>query len=83
MASSYINPYRHSISHLVTVRRLAELPPGFWYDEAYNAMDSIWMLDTRSPTLYFIQSNSFREPLLLYLGAFSMALLALNLMHSD
>jgi len=32
--------------------RLPKLPPGLWWDEAYNAMDAIWMLDNLAPKLF-------------------------------
>ncbi len=54
--------------------RLPEVPPGFWRDEVYNAMDALWMLETRSPQLFFV-GNTGREPMLHYLGAVSMAVL--------
>lgn len=54
--------------------RLPVLPPGLWYDEAYNAMDAIWMFETRLPRPFLI-GNYGREPMFSYLGALSMALL--------
>ncbi len=54
--------------------RLAEVTPGFWYDEAYNAMDARWMLETRSPQPFFVGNNG-REPMIHYLGALSMSVL--------
>jgi 4-amino-4-deoxy-L-arabinose transferase-like glycosyltransferase len=53
---------------------LAEVPPGFWYDEAYEAMDALWMLDTGQPQIFFVGNNG-REPMMAYLGALSMSLL--------
>jgi len=55
--------------------QLNSLPPGFWYDEAYNAMDAIWMLDTHSPKMLFIHDNNANEPAIHYLGALSMGIL--------
>jgi hypothetical protein len=54
--------------------RLPQVPPGFWYDEAYEAMDGIWMLDTHKPQVFFVGNNG-REPMLSYLGALSMSFL--------
>jgi len=56
------------------VWRFADLPPGLWYDEAYNGMDSLAMLETGSPQLFF-NGNSGREPLFLYLQSLSLKLL--------
>src|SRR5574341_694327 len=57
--------------------RLTELPPGVWYDEAYYAMDALWILETRSPQVFFIGNNG-REPLWQYLAAISMAVLGVR-----
>jgi 4-amino-4-deoxy-L-arabinose transferase-like glycosyltransferase len=57
--------------------RLADLPvlpPGLWYDEAYNAMDALWMLESGDPQVFFWGNNG-REPMLHFLGALSMAIL--------
>ncbi|MCB0195512.1 MAG: glycosyltransferase family 39 protein [Anaerolineae bacterium] len=54
--------------------QLSETPPGLWWDEAYNAMDAVWMAHTGMPEIFFIGNNG-REPLHLYLGALSMSLL--------
>jgi len=53
---------------------LAHLPLGLWYDEAYNAMDSLWMLESGSPQVFFWGNNG-REPMLHYLAALSMGTL--------
>jgi 4-amino-4-deoxy-L-arabinose transferase-like glycosyltransferase len=48
--------------------QLNEIPPGLWFDEAYNGMDALWMLGTRS-TPIFLEGNNGREPLYHYLLA--------------
>lgn len=54
--------------------QLPEVPPGFFFDEAYNAMDTVWMLETRSPQIFFADNNG-REPMYHFLAAFSVSLL--------
>jgi hypothetical protein len=54
--------------------RLSEVPPGFWFDEAYNAMDALWMVEARSPQPFFVGNNG-REPMLHYLALASMSVL--------
>jgi hypothetical protein len=54
--------------------RLPEVPPGLWYDEAYNAMDALWMLDQRSPQVFLV-NNTGREPMYHYLAALSLSVL--------
>ncbi|MCB9076613.1 MAG: glycosyltransferase family 39 protein [Anaerolineaceae bacterium] len=51
--------------------RLAELPPGFYYDEAYNALDGLWMFKTMTPVAYFV-GNTGRHPMIGYLAGLSM-----------
>ncbi|MCB0207780.1 MAG: hypothetical protein KDJ52_00535 [Anaerolineae bacterium] len=51
--------------------RLAELPPGFYYDEAYNALDGLWIIKTLTPTAYFV-SNTGRHPMIGYLAGLAM-----------
>lgn len=51
---------------------LADLPPGLWYDEAYNAMDVVWMLETKQWPV-FLTGNNGREPMWHYLAALSVA----------
>ncbi len=53
---------------------LPELPPGLWYDEAYNAMDARWMAETGHYPLFFVGNNG-REPMWHYLLLFSTSLL--------
>ncbi len=52
--------------------RLSEGP--LWLDEAYNAMDALWILETHSLQPFFVDNNG-RETMLHYLGAFSMSIL--------
>ena len=54
--------------------QLPTLPPGLWYDEAFNAMDVVWKLDNRVFPMYFV-GNTGREPLFAYLGALSFGIL--------
>lgn len=46
--------------------QLDTIPPGFWFDEAYNAMDAIWMAETSTWTV-FLPGNHGREALYHYL----------------
>ncbi len=54
--------------------RLPEIPAGLWYDEAYNAMDALWMADAGHYPLFFWGNNG-REPLWTYLLWLSTLLL--------
>jgi 4-amino-4-deoxy-L-arabinose transferase-like glycosyltransferase len=54
--------------------RLPELPPGLWYDEAYNGMDALRMLETHVFQVFFL-GNHGREPMIHYLSALSVAVL--------
>jgi 4-amino-4-deoxy-L-arabinose transferase-like glycosyltransferase len=54
--------------------RLPDVPPGLFRDEAYNAMDITWMLDTRSPQIFFTLLHG-REPMFFYLAALFMGVL--------
>jgi len=54
--------------------QLPEIPPGLWYDEAYNGMDALRLLDTRQPQIFF-PGNNGREPLSIYLQALSVSIL--------
>lgn len=54
--------------------QLPAIPPGLWYDEAYNGMDALHMLDTGSAHAFFL-GNHGREPLIHYLSALMMGLL--------
>jgi hypothetical protein len=53
--------------------RLSDVPPGLWYDEAYDAMDALWMRDAAAPQIFFIGNNG-REPMIHYLEAVTMSL---------
>lgn len=53
--------------------QLGAIPPGFQFDEAYNALDAASVLDGH-PALFF-PANGGREPLLIYLHALFLQLL--------
>jgi len=55
--------------------KLNDVPPGLWYDEAYNAMDALWLLDSHSPQIFFEGNNGGREPMYHYLAALAMGVL--------
>ncbi len=55
----------------VRVWQLPYLPPGLWYDEAYNALDAIWMLET-GRYQPFVVGNNGREALLHWLLSLSI-----------
>jgi len=52
---------------------LPTVPPGLWYDEAYNGMDATWMLHSRAPQPFFIRGTG-REAMAHYFMALSIAL---------
>lgn len=54
--------------------RLDVLPPGLFYDEAYNGFDARQVLDGINRPLFFTANNG-REPLFIYLQALSLAVL--------
>lgn len=56
------------------VWRLPELPPGLWYDEAYNAMDAAGVAAGDQFPLFFVGNNG-REPLWHYMLAGVITLL--------
>mgnify|MGYP005844238051 FL=1 len=56
------------ISAALRLWQLPAIPPGLWYDEAYNGMDALRMLDNGSPQAFFV-GNHGREPLIHYLSA--------------
>lgn len=37
--------------------QLATIPPGLWFDEAYNGLDAIWMLDTATWPVFLVGNN--------------------------
>ncbi|MDX1522073.1 MAG: hypothetical protein R3264_10635 [Anaerolineae bacterium] len=53
---------------------LPHTPPGLWYDEAYNALDALWMTDTGHYQVFFVGNNG-REPMWHYLLLLSTSLL--------
>lgn len=53
--------------------RLPELPPGFYYDEAYNAMDGLWMRTSLTPQAYFV-GNTSRHAMMPYLIALTTSI---------
>lgn len=52
--------------------QLDSAPPGLQYDEAYNGMDALRVLQGERPM--FFEGNNGREPLFIYLVALSVAL---------
>ena len=54
--------------------QLDVLPPGLFFDEAYNGFDARQVLEGVSRPLFFAANNG-REPLFIYLQALSIALL--------
>jgi len=53
--------------------QLNAIPPGMWYDEGYNALESIGILETGRFQIFFIGNNG-REPLFFYLLALAFNL---------
>ncbi len=56
------------LAFALRVYGLPHTPPGLWYDEAYYAMDALWLLETGTHHLFFAGNNG-REPLFIYLQA--------------
>ncbi len=54
------------VAFLLRVWQLPQTPPGLWYDEAYNAMDALWMAETGNYSVFFLGNNG-REPMWHYL----------------
>jgi 4-amino-4-deoxy-L-arabinose transferase-like glycosyltransferase len=52
--------------------QLGEAPPGLYHDEAYNGLDALNVLAGERPL--FFAANNGREPLYIYLSAFSVFL---------
>jgi hypothetical protein len=52
--------------------QLDAIPPGLWYDEAYNGMDAAWMMDSGSLRMFFVDNNG-REPMYPYLVALAIS----------
>lgn len=57
--------------------KLGDVPPGFQFDEAYNAIDAALVLDGQRPL--FLPANAGREVLYTYWQAALAAVLGLNL----
>jgi len=53
--------------------RIGALPPGFYQDEGFNGLDALTILHGAHP-IYF-PANNGREPLYMYLAAFSISML--------
>lgn len=62
------------LAFFLRVWRLPQTPPGLWYDEAYNAMDAMWMADSGHYPPFFVGNNG-REPMWHYLLLLSISLL--------
>jgi len=54
------------LAFLLRIWQLPQLPPGLWYDEAYNALDALWTVKTGHYPVFFVGNNG-REPMLHYL----------------
>jgi len=65
------------IAFFLRLWQLPEVPPGLWYDEAYNAMDATWMADT-GHYQPFVVGNNGREAMWHYLLIVSISLLGNN-----
>ncbi|MBN1992893.1 MAG: hypothetical protein JW953_09315 [Anaerolineae bacterium] len=61
------------IAFFLRVWQLPILPPGLWYDEAYNAMDALWTVKSGHYPLFFVGNNG-REPMWPYLLLLSTTL---------
>ena len=57
--------------------QLAQLPPGFWYDEAFNALDALSLLEGGWGQV-FLAGNGGRATLFHHLGALALALFGQN-----
>ena len=53
--------------------QLNTVPPGFWFDEGYNAMDAVRILQTGTWPVFF-PGNQGQEPLFKYLLVLSISL---------
>ncbi|MEM7344858.1 MAG: hypothetical protein AAF485_11500 [Chloroflexota bacterium] len=61
------------IGFSLRVGGIAQTPPGLWYDEAYNAMDALWVGETNHYPPFFVGNNG-REPMWHYLLLLSTSL---------
>lgn len=52
--------------------QLKAIPPGLWFDEAYYAMDAVWLRDTNTWPVFLLGNNG-RESMFSYLLAWSTA----------
>ncbi len=57
--------------------RLTDIPPGFWYDEAFNAMDALH-LSVGETWPVFVLGNGGRATLFHHLGALALSLFGLS-----
>jgi hypothetical protein len=57
--------------------QLNAIPPGMWYDEGYNALEAIGLLETGRFQIFFIGNNG-REPLFFYLLALAFNMFGAN-----
>jgi hypothetical protein len=62
------------VAFFLRVWQLPQIPPGLWYDEAYNALDAMWMAETNHYPVFFVGNNG-REPIWHYLLLLSISLL--------
>ncbi len=51
--------------------RLDSVPPGLWFDEAYNGMDAVWISETKSWPVFLLGNNG-REAMFHYLLGLSI-----------
>lgn len=62
------------VASIVRLVGLADVPPGLHFDEAYNALDALAVLEGNRPI--FFEGNFGREPLFIYLIAAAFRLFA-------
>ncbi len=53
------------LAFFLRLYRISEMPPGIYYDEACNALDALWAVDSGIYPVYFEACNG-RGPLLIY-----------------
>ena len=58
----------------VRIYRIDAVPPGLWYDEAFNGLDSLRSVKTGNLRVFY-EANGGREPLLIWLEIIPIALL--------
>jgi hypothetical protein len=54
--------------------QLDTTPPGLWFDEAYYAMDAVWIRETNTWPVFLLGNNG-REPMFSYLVALAITFL--------